>query len=280
MEFFHGVILAVIQGLTEFLPVSSSGHLVIFQHFFDLKESMVSFDISVHFGTLLAVIIIFRKDIQAIIFSLFSFLKSFIKGNHSLALINQEPNAKLAFLIITGSIPTGITGLVFHNLVDRLFSSIILTGIMLIITGFFLWGTRNIKENNKNIENFSIKGALLIGLIQGIAILPGISRSGSTIAMGIFLGLNRKTAAKYSFLLSVPAVAGAEILNLKSLCADPAIPLKITLSGIFISFLVGVCSLKLLLYFVKQGHLHYFSPYCWLVGAAALFYGVIFLGWP
>jgi len=275
MEFFHGIILAVIQGLTEFLPVSSSGHLVIFQHFFDLKESMVSFDISVHFGTLLAVIIVFRKEIQGIIISLFSSLKSFIKGDHSLALINQDPETKLAFLIIIGSIPTGIIGLALHDLVDKLFSSIILTGMMLIITGFFLWGTKNIKENNKNIENFSIKGALLIGLIQGIAILPGISRSGSTIAMGIFLGLNRKTAAKYSFLLSVPAVAGAEILNIKSLYTAPPFPLTITLSGIAISFIVGVCALKLLLYFVKQGHLHYFSPYCWFAGGAALFYGII-----
>jgi len=275
MEFFHGVILAVIQGLTEFLPVSSSGHLVIFQNFFDLKESMVSFDISVHFGTLLAVIVIFRKEIQDIIISLFSFLKSFIQRNHSLACINQDSDAKLAFLIITGSIPTGIIGLGFHNLADRLFSSIILTGIMLIITGFFLWGTKNIKNNNKTVENFSIKGALLIGLIQGIAILPGISRSGSTIATGIFLGLNRKTAAKYSFLLSVPAIAGAEILNLKSLYAAPALPLKITLASIFTSFAVGVCSLKLLLYFVKQGRLHYFSPYCWFAGGAALFYGIM-----
>ncbi len=275
MEFFHGVILAVIQGLTEFLPVSSSGHLVIFQNFFDLKESMVSFDINVHFGTLLAVIVIFRKEIQDIIISLFSFLKSFIQGNHSLTRINQDPDAKLAFLIIIGSIPTGIIGLGFHNLVDRLFSSIILTGMMLIITGFLLWGTKNIKNNNKNIENFSIKGALLIGLIQGIAILPGISRSGSTIAAGIFLGLNRKTAAKYSFLLSVPAIAGAEILNLKSLYATPALPLEITLASIFISFIVGVCSLKLLLYFVKQGRLHYFSPYCWFAGATALFYGIM-----
>ncbi len=276
MEPIHAVILGVIQGLTEFLPVSSSGHLVIFQYFFGFESAMVSFDISVHIGTLLAVVIVFRAEILKIIISVFCLLK--LSGNKERCFdyINKNSEIKLVLLIAAGSVPTGIIGLLFHKFVDKFFTSIFITGAMLIITGFLLWGTKYIKKNDKNIENFSIKGALFIGMVQGIAILPGISRSGSTIAAGLFLGLNREVAAKYSFLLSIPAIIGAEILSLKNFYGSPQVSFNITILGIVVSFIVGLYALKVLLYFVRQGDLYYFSFYCWFVGIAALLYGVIF----
>ena len=276
MEPVHAVILGIIQGLTEFLPVSSSGHLVIFQHFFGFESAMVSFDISVHFGTLMAVVIVFRAEMLKIITSVFCLLKLIGDKERCFDYINQNPEAKLALLIVAGSVPTGIIGLLFHKFVDKFFTSIFITGAMLILTGFLLYGTKYIKKNDKNIESFSIKGALLIGIMQGIAILPGISRSGSTIAAGLFLGLKREVAAKYSFLLSIPAIIGAEILSLKNFYSSPQVPFNITVLGIVVSFIVGLYALKVLLYFVKQGDLHYFSFYCWFAGVAALLYGVVF----
>ena len=274
MNSLQAAMLGIIQGITEFLPVSSSGHLVIFQHLFGLKEPELFFDISVHMGTLVAVIIFFRKEIQTIAVSLVRFSSLYFKKDVSFSYIYEDPNTKLAFLIVIGSIPTAILGLLFHRVADQLFSSAFIAGFMLIVTGCFLWSTRWIKKKSGNIDHFSIKAALTIGLVQGIAIMPGISRSGSTITAGLFLGLNRETAARYSFLLSIPAILGAEVLTLKDLSAHALFLDKVTLLGAVSSCIVGYCALKLLVYIVKQGRLHIFAPYCWIAGIMA-----VILGW-
>ena len=270
MEPIQAIILGIIQGLTEFLPVSSSGHLVIFQNIFGLKEGALSFDINVHVGTLLVVLICFRKEILAIIVSIFRGMTQLIKKKKSISEIYKDPDFKLAFLIVAGSVPTGILGLMFHSLADSLFSSVAMVGLMLICTGFILWFTRYLQKTGRDIDNFGVKDSLIIGLIQGLAIIPGISRSGSTIAAGLYLGLNRETAARYSFLLSIPAIIGAEILNLKNLPAGSVIPDNITLLGMLASFITGYSALKVLLFIVKKGNMHFFAPYCWIVGIAAL----------
>jgi len=271
MDTFHAVILGIVQGLTEFLPVSSSGHLVIFQHLFGLKEPELFFDISVHVGTLTAVIIFFWKDIQKIILSVINFLKLLIKKEASFRDINKNPEVKLAWLIIIGSVPTGIIGLSFHKAAEQLFSSLFLVGCSLMITGLFLSLTRLVRKNDKDIEQFYVKDALIIGIIQGIAVTPGISRSGSTISAGLFLGLSREISARYSFLLSIPAIVGAEILSLKDVSANDLN------SGIFIGTItagiVGYGALKLLVYIVKKGEMHLFAPYCWIAGIFALIWG-------
>jgi undecaprenyl-diphosphatase len=273
MEPIQAIVLGIIQGLTEFLPVSSSGHLVIFQHLFQITEPVVSFDISVHFGTLLVVIIFFRKDLMAMLTALVKKVPALCKQNKSLNSINESKELKLVFLIVAGSIPTGIIGIFFHKIADRLFSSILLVGFMLLITGVLLWLTRIPKQNNKGMENFSASAAIIIGLVQGIAIIPGISRSGSTIAVGLLLGLDKQIAARYSFLLSIPAICGAEILNLFSSHSGDMIPVHISLIGMCSSFIVGYFALSLLMYLVKNGRMYVFSPYCFLAGGIALLLG-------
>ncbi len=269
MDLFQAIILGIIQGLTEFLPVSSSGHLVIFQNLFGLKEPELFFDISVHVGTLAAIVIFFWKEIRAIIISLAHFSALALKKRVSFRNVYEDKDAKLAILIVIGSIPTDIIGILFHKIADTLFSSVVLVGFMLIITGLLLWGTRWVKKDCKSINDFSVRDALIIGFVQGIAIIPGISRSGSTIAVGLFLGLNRETAARYSFLLSIPAILGASALSLNHLSAND-VPLKVTFFGAFTSCIVGYWALKLLIKIVKHGRMQIFAPYCWAIGVLAL----------
>ncbi len=281
MDTLQAVALGAIQGLTEFLPISSSGHLVISQHLFGLKESVLLFDISVHIGTLTAVIIYFRKDLRAIIDSVVRCIQLLLKGETSLTDIYEDSYIKLTVFIVVGSIPTAMLGLWIHKVSDKLFSSVVIvgsmlvvTGVLLFMTGFLLWSTTWINKKGVTISQFSIKKAIIVGLIQGVAIIPGISRSGATIAGGLFLGLDKETAAKYSFLLSIPAILGAGILIFKDVHVNTALPLKIMLIGFITSGIVGYCSLRFLVHIVKKGQLHFFAPYCWLAGAMALIYGL------
>jgi len=281
MNSLQAIVLGTIQGLTEFLPISSSGHLVISQHLFGLKESALLFDISVHMGTLMAIIIYFGKELREIIASVVRCVRLLLKREASLTDIYEDSYIKLAVFIVIGTIPTAILGIGLHNVSDTLFSSVVIvgsmlvvTGVLLFMTGFLLWSTTWIHKEGATISQFSIKKAVIVGLIQGVAIIPGISRSGATIAAGLFLGLDKETAAKYSFLLSIPAILGAGILILKDIHAYTALPLKIMLVGFMTSGIVGYCSLRFLVHIVKKGQLHFFAPYCWLAGIMALFYGL------
>jgi undecaprenyl-diphosphatase len=183
----------------------------------------------------------------------------------------KESEFKMLLLVFFGFFPTAILGVVFHEIGQQLFSSVLIVGLMLIITGGLLWQTRRVKQEGGGLESFSIRTALIIGLVQGLAIMPGISRSGSTIALGLFLGLNRELSARYSFMLAIPAILGAGILSLHGLIADPNVDYKIALIGAAVSFVVGYFALVLLLRLVKKAKLYLFSPYCWAMGVAALF---------
>lgn len=270
MDIYQAIMLGIVQGLTEFLPVSSSGHLVIGQSLFGLTEPALSFDISVHIGTLLAVIVLFRKDIMAIIASGVFFLKSLIRKNAATGRLKDNRELNMLWLIIIGSVPTAIIGILLNKIADRLFSSTLLVGIMLIITGIILWLTRKTSEKSKTGNKLTIGKALLIGLVQGMAVIPGISRSGSTIAAGLFAGLNRELSARFSFLLSIPAIAGAAVLNFADLQTASTISGAVTLIGAITSFVVGYLALTILLYFVKNGRLYVFAPYCVFVGIIAI----------
>ncbi len=273
MDIYQAIILGIIQGLTEFLPVSSSGHLVIFQFLFGLTEPALSFDISVHIGTLLAVAVVFRKDILAIIVSGVRFLKSIFQKTVIDKKPKDDPDLKLLLFIIIGSVPTAIIGLLFHKIADQLFSSTMLVGIMLMVTGMILWFAGRLRENNGRNKEITIAKALIIGVVQGLAVIPGISRSGSTIAAGLFIGLSRETSARYSFLLSMPAILGAAVLSFAGLPVVSTISYTAMLIGSFTSFIVGYFALRLLLYFVKKGRLHIFAPYCLLAGIVAITLG-------
>ena len=271
MDSVQAIILGIIQGLTEFLPVSSSGHLVIFQHLFGLREPELFFDICVHIGTLLAVMIVFREEIRDLLRSLGRLLwLIFVKDAHFEDLF-ENTEFKMLLLVFFGFFPTAFLGVVFHEIGQKVFSSVMIVGLMLIITGGLLWQTRRVAGTGGGLESFSIRSALIIGLVQGLAIMPGISRSGSTIALGLFLGLNRELSARYSFMLAIPAILGAGILSLHGLIADPSVDYKIALIGASVSFVVGYFALVSLLHLVKKAKLYLFAPYCWAAGMAVLF---------
>lgn len=275
MESLQSVMLGIIQGLTEFLPVSSSGHLVLLQNLFGIREPELLFDISLHLGTLLAVFIVFYKEILRILQTLLR-LPALIKSSGNLkSVFADNEEIRIFALIIIGSVPTAILGILFHKVADQIFGSVWIVGVMLLVTGTLLWFTRQMSNEGRPLIKVSIRDALMIGLIQGMAIMPGISRSGATISMALFLGMNREVAGRYSFLLSIPAILGAMILSLNSTIIQTDIPVRIILLGTVTAAIVGYIGLKILLRLVKQGHLYYFAPYCWLLGAATLIWSLL-----
>ncbi|RLC45682.1 MAG: undecaprenyl-diphosphatase UppP [Candidatus Cloacimonadota bacterium] len=266
MTIIKAIILGIIQGLTEFLPVSSSGHLVIFQNLLNFQEPGIVFEVIVHLGTMLAVVIYFRKDIGNLISSIFIWNQ------------DRSDNIRfyqhLLFYLLLATIVTAILGFAFKNILESFFENILLVGFMLIITGLLLFISDKIVEKGKDITIFR---ALLIGFIQFIAIIPGISRSGSTISVGIFSGLNRDLSARFSFLLSIPAIFGAGILELKdipqqTLSQSSLIPYLV--SGLS-AMVVGYLSISIFLKLIRQAKLFYFSVYCWIIAVFTIAYVII-----
>jgi len=270
MELYQGVILGVLQGLTEFLPVSSSGHLVLGQIFFGMSQSQLIFDISVHVGTLLAVMVVYASDILAILVSLARFFSNVITFKPIAPMLKEDKNLKLAVLIVIGSIPTAFIGFALKQFEQFLFTSLLLVGVMLIVTGTILWCSRRFYLSKNEKDGFGKKQALIIGISQGVAVIPGISRSGTTIAVGMFLGLDRHMAAKFSFLLSIPAILGAEILSIKHIMENNLVIDFVTITATIVSFITGLAALKLLLKLVHSGRFHLFAPYCWFMGTLVL----------
>jgi len=275
MTVLEAIILGIIQGLTEFLPVSSSGHLVLFQQLFGLKEAELFFNVCVHLGTLVAVIVVFRREVLHIISALIRLISSIGSKKTILQKMESDPDLKMALLIVVGTIPTGILGLLFASISAQLFSSAFIVGLMLMVTGLLLWLTRRAETHHEHAgtDRLTVKNALIIGIIQGLAIIPGISRSGSTISTGLFLGIDREKAARYSFLLSIPAIAGAGLLNLSGGLSQTHLAVQISLVGAAAAALVGYGALKSLLHMVKRGRLFLFAPYCWLIGILAILIG-------
>ncbi|MDY6989771.1 MAG: undecaprenyl-diphosphate phosphatase [Thermodesulfobacteriota bacterium] len=270
MAWLQAILLGIVQGLTEFLPVSSSGHLVLLQSLFGLKEPELFFDVSVHVGTLAAVCIFFFRDLRDIAVAFFS-KSTWAAGDIGrLHQWRQVPEMRLLALIFIGSLPTAAIGLAFRPLAAILFSSTRLVGIMLLVTGFLLWFTRTMKKEGR--RELTVWDALCVGVIQGLAILPGISRSGSTIAIGLFKGLDRETAARYSFLLSIPAIVGAMALELiqAGISGTPP-PLGPAVVGACVAGAVGYVALKALIGLVKKGTLYTFAFYCWPLGGIVIF---------
>lgn len=258
MTFFKSIILGIVQGLTEFLPVSSSGHLVIFQKLLKFNDPGVLFEITVHLGTLIAVIVYFRQDIWKIIRSIFIWQKDAseeIKRSHS-----------LLFHLIIASIVTAIIGFAFKDMFESFFENTLLVGLMLIVTGIILFISDKIKRTDKT--KMSVPSSLLVGFAQSIAIIPGISRSGATITTGIFTGRTRDLATRFSFLLFIPAIIGATLLKLKNL--QDAISVSGAagnfITGGIAAAIVGYFAIAVLIRIIKKAKLFYFSIYCWIIG--------------
>ena len=272
MTYGHSLLLGIIQGLTEFLPISSSGHLVLTQHLLGLKEAQLSFDVSVHVGTLAAVVLYFRRDIGNIAAALLHAGRDALRRRSVQEA--DRPFLRLAGLIVLGSLPTAAIGLLLHEVADRLFASPMITGTMLLVTGGLLFTTRPGRtlpdKSVRTLHQLTVKDAMVIGLTQGLAVMPGISRSGSTIAVGILTGIRHETAARFSFLLSIPAVAGAALLVLQDAVSQGDFNLPVCLTGGISALVVGYAALALLVFLVRKGRLHLFAPYCWIIGGAAI----------
>ena len=270
MNAWEAVLLGIVQGLTEFLPISSSGHLVLFQNLLGFTEPELLFDICLHVGTLVAVCAVFVREIFAILSTLVQ-LPIRLKTEGGLGnLYRSDDQVRMAALIVVGSIPTAILGLAFKEIADHLFSAIWIVGVMLLITGSLLWFTGRLNPVGRPLNKVGAKDALLIGLTQGLAILPGISRSGSTISVALYLGIDRTIAGRYSFLLSIPAILGALAVSIDASAFQTSISMAIILFGTVAATATGYLALKLLLLVVHHGKLFRFAPYCWVVGLLAL----------
>jgi undecaprenyl-diphosphatase len=254
MSILKSIILGIVQGITEFLPISSSGHLVIFQKLLGFKEPQLLLNVFLHFGTLIAVIIFYWDDIKRLL------------------ALNFEYNRE-RLLIILATIPTAIMGFGLKDIFEGLFGSIVAVGIALLITGILLWLVENININsNKSILELSWWHAILIGIAQGMAITPGVSRSGITIVAALFLGLSRKSAARFSFLIFIPAVVGATFLETLDIIETGILEMNFLalLLGTIVSAVVGYLSIKLLLKILEDDRLNYFAYYVWSLGALIL----------
>jgi undecaprenyl-diphosphatase len=244
------VVLSIIQGLTEWLPISSSGHLALAKELVGWQPPVVFF-VFLHVGTLIVVIAFFRKIIIRMLHTL-------VHGD----LKSEE--GRLIIFIMLGSLPTAIIGYVFQGIFKSLFENILAVGVAFLATGFLLFSPVKIKDN----KALSYVDSLIIGVAQGVSITPGISRSGATISAGLLRRINRKTAFEFSFLLSIPAVIGATIMELgdvQLLITDvELLPLII---GFTVSMIVGYVSLKILQKIISKRQFHWFAFYCWILGA-------------
>ena len=248
MEFYQAIILGIVQGITEWLPISSSGHLVIFQELFGFGTD-VAFDVLLHLATLIVILAVFWKDVLAIIKSVFS--------------TRWDENSKLLFYILLASIPTAVFGLVFHDWLIGLFSNLLLLGVFFIVNGIILFLTRFAKASRQ----LNWRRSIVMGVAQGLSIIPSISRSGATVSAGMFLGIRKENLIKFSFLMAIPAIIGAFILEAKNLTLTNPLPLIL---GSLTAMIVGYFALKLMIKTIEKGKLHYFAYYCLVLGILIL----------
>lgn len=256
--FFGALFLGVLQGLTEFLPVSSSGHLVLFQQLIEVEGDELLFDLMLHLGTLVPAIWFFRSDVAGV-------LRDPIKGSGPMF---ERPGVRLAALVVLTSIPTAIIGLGFEDVFESLFATPMAVAVAFAVTGFLLFSTRHLADGDRGLFQMRWQDALLLGLVQGIAITPGISRSGSTIAIALWMGFSREFAVKYSFLMSIPAIGGAALLKLRDVDSLGMDPMQIGV-GTLAALVTGYAALAWLVKLVARGRFADFAWYLWFVAAVA-----------
>ncbi len=259
MSLINAIILGIVQGLTEFLPVSSSGHLVIAEHLLPgWHQPGIVFEILLHLATLLAVIIFFRHDLILLIKSIYS------SGPQA------AKRRKFILMLLLATIPTGVIGLAGKKIFVSLFDRLDVVGAMLLVTALLLWLAERQTPEKSTKKSTRVTDALLIGITQGLAILPGISRSGSTIAVGMLLGIEPRTAARFSFILSIPAICGAALLNISEISAIPSNQILSCLCGALAALVTGLMALKFLLMIIEERRLKIFAIYCLIVGSTTL----------
>ena len=277
MSYFEAIILGLVQGLAEFLPISSSGHLALLQQWFGIQEDKVLlFAVLLHVGTLISVFIVYWRDIAELIVELFLTIKDLCTGKG--LRLQERPVRKLGIMIIVATIPTGIIGILFNDLFDSLYNSIIPIGIGLIITGFLLVMAERMGASNRGIEQMNFRNALFIGTVQGIAICPGISRSGSTLFGSLICNLDRKFAVKFVFLISIPSILGSAVMEAPAALESrfDMAQLGPVLVGMIVAAVSGLIAIKTMIKIVSDKKLNYFSYYVWALGLIVICYGIFF----
>lgn len=265
MDVLQSFLLGLIQGLTEFLPISSSGHLVLGKYFLGAAtEAGITFEVVVHFGTLCSIILYYRNILWELIQSGVQFLKSPQQQK-------DDPQIHLLGFILISMIPAMIVGFTLEDTIEDIFMNPLVVSGMLILTGVILFLTKFAPSNQKPVN---LKNSFIIGLAQAFAILPGISRSGSTISTALYLGVKREDAANFSFLMVIPVIAGAMLLKMIEMVEIGISDTQVLslLVGFFTAFISGYYALKYLILILKKKGFHYFAYYCWILGAAGLIY--------
>jgi len=263
MELVKAIILGLVQGLAEFLPVSSSGHLVLVAEFLNFQDKGITFEVFLHFGTLLATFVAFRYEISKMLMAPYYV---WVKKS-----TDAELNEYLRwdYYVIVASIPAAIVGLLFKDQIEAFFSSTLFVYAMLFVTGLIVSSTRYLEERGKK---FNYSNSFVIGIAQAFAILPGISRSGSTIFSGMAFGISRDKVARFSFIMSLPAVMGAVVLKVSDVMQTQLTSDQVTnyIVGTFVAFVSGWLAIIWLLEVVKKGRLQWFGYYCLLISVLGL----------
>ncbi len=280
LSYWQAIWMAVVQGLTEFLPVSSSGHLVLASQILDIQtDGGPLLEVILHIGTLIAVFIVYYKDVWSLIKEGVLLIIDGVRYlvNKAKYPFRMYPERKMVVMVLIASVPTAVLGLFVEAFLQDLFmSSTIAVGVMLLVTSALLLLSTKIKQGSKRVEKATYRDALAVGIVQGIATMPGISRSGSTIVAGLAGGFDREFAIRFSFLISIPAIAGASLLTfIKADLAELAANAGPYLVGLVLSAAVGYLCIRTLLRMLKNHTFHYFGYYCGAVGVIAIICGLV-----
>lgn len=271
MDIIQAILIGIVQGLTEFLPVSSSAHLIFAQNALGV-ESSLAFDVFLHLGSLIAVLWFFRADIirmiQAWLLSIGDIVQHrFKEGFYS------DPYKRLAWYVIIATIPVGLVGVLFESQVESLFAgALYVPAFFLFVTGTILYLSQRMNSGKIDLSNITVKEALFMGLGQACAIMPGLSRSGTTIAAGLVIGLDKEFAAKFSFILSIPAILGAFVVQLKDIGTVGDFNALAVFLGFLAALISGYLAIRWLIELIQKRSLDIFSYYCWIVGI------IVFMG--
>lgn len=271
MSLLHSILLGVIQGVTEFLPISSSGHLAIAEHLLGMRgasEIPVFFDVLLHLGTLIAVFVAYWGDIRDMILEFFRGAADLIHGSTPERI---PPARRMILLILVGTLPLFLV-LPFKDKVESLSGNMVFVGVALLFTGTMLWLCDRVAKGRKTEKSARLTDVLVVGFAQAVATCPGVSRSGMTITAGCLRGFARSFAVRYSFLMSIPAILGANLLALKD-AAEAGIvwgEVPVYLAGVITAAAVGYACIRLLRYIADRGRFGVFAWYCWIVGVLVL----------
>ena len=277
MTYFMSILMGIIQGVAEFLPISSSGHLALFQTFFgmeNMEEKYMFFTVLLHFGTLISVCMVYWRDIVDMIREFFLGIAA-LAGRKDTG-VAPPPARRMVMLIIIATVPLFVR-VFLQDAVNQLFSNSIMVSCALLATGFILFFSDRMARGHKTAKNATVADALIVGCGQALAVIPGLSRSGTTISVGMMRGFDRAFAVRFSFLMSLPAVLGANVLEIKDALASnfPIEELPMYLVGVAVSAVVGYFAIRLVKSLSDKGKFGKFAYYCWAVGLGSLVAGVV-----